>query len=165
MSYHRPNVLALNFGTSLTESLVLLVVLMTIAAVLLLYFWRVTRLCYGVRVSEGQQPMDYPKNTWLVIIVSFLLTVIYLPISTLAVHVLVWSDDLWVVPNPYINATTNPPSVSPLGPSDEYRAPLDFCYTTTMQLNEINYAPVIVMIAVVCFFGVGLSTHTCGAAV
>ncbi|KAF9822133.1 hypothetical protein IEO21_00127 [Rhodonia placenta] len=151
-----PNVLALNFGTSLTESLVLLVVLMTIAAVLLLYFWRVTRLCYGVRVSEGQQPMDYPKNTWLVIIVSFLLTVIYLPISTLAVHVLVWSDDLWVVPNPYTNATTNPPSVSPLGPSDEYRAPLDFCYTTTMQLNEINYAPVIVIIAVVCFFGVGL---------
>ena len=87
-------------------------------------------------------------------IVSFLLTVIYLPLSTMTVHILVWSDDLWAVPNSYTNATTNPPQAAPLGPADEYRDPLDFCYTTTMKRNEINFAPVLIILAIIIFFGV-----------
>ena len=77
----------------------------------------------------------------------------------MAVHVLVWSDDLWAVPNPYTNATTFPPNVEPLGPSDEYRDPLDFCYTTTMLRNEINYAPAVVILAIACFLGVSNTVH------
>ena len=76
----------------------------------------------------------------------------------MAVHILVWSDDLWVVPNPYVNATTFPPEVTPLGPADEFRNPLDFCYTTTMLRNEINYAPAVVVIAVICFLGASTCT-------
>lgn len=68
--------------------------------------------------------------------------VIYLPLSTMSVHVLVWSDELWAVQNPYTNATSFPPTLPPLGPSDEYRGPLDFCWTTTMKRNEINLAPI-----------------------
>lgn len=90
---------------------------------------------------------------------SFLLTAIYLPLSTMAIHVLVWSDDLWVVPNPYTNATTFPPVLPPLGPSDEFRDPLDFCWTTTMERNEINWAPVVVIIAVVCLCAVSIGFH------
>ncbi|KAI0936419.1 hypothetical protein AcV5_004565 [Taiwanofungus camphoratus] len=146
-----PNILALNFASTLTESLVLLIIFMVISGILLYYFHRVTRQCRSLSIPEGQQRVEYPKNPWAAVIVSFLLTVIYLPLSTMAVHVLVWSDDLWVVPNPYINATSFPPSVPVLGPSDQYRAPLDFCWTTTMELNEINYAPVIVILATICF--------------
>lgn len=87
-------------------------------------------------------------------IVTFVLTVIYLPLSTMAVHVLVWSDDLWAVPNPYTGTTASLTS-EPLGPSDEFRDPLDFCYTTTMLRNEVNWAPVIVILAIVSFIGVG----------
>ncbi|KAI0335198.1 hypothetical protein GY45DRAFT_1416939 [Cubamyces sp. BRFM 1775] len=148
-----PNVLALNFASSVVQSLILLVVLMTIAGALLFIFRRMTRVCCSVVVPEGLQSTQYLKNSWAVIIVTFILTVLYLPLSTMAVHVLLWSDDLWVVPNPYVNATTSPPTVIPLGPPDQYRDPLDFCYTTTMLRNQINYAPVIVILAVICFLG------------
>ena len=67
----------------------------------------------------------------------------------MAVHVIAWSDDLWAVPNPYLNSTTNPPAVAPLGPPDQFRDPLDFCYTTTMNKNEINFAPVIIIMAII----------------
>ncbi|KAG6849513.1 hypothetical protein H0H93_007867 [Arthromyces matolae] len=100
-----PNILALNFATTLVESLIFLVIYMTIAAGLL----------------------------------------------TMAVHVLVWSQDLWVVPNPYANATSYPPDLPPLGPANEYRDPLDFCWTTTMRRNQINYAPFVVILAALVF--------------
>ncbi|PIL31892.1 hypothetical protein GSI_06596 [Ganoderma sinense ZZ0214-1] len=148
-----PNVLALNFASSLVQSLILLVVFMTIAGVLLYLFLRMTAVCCSVVVPEGLQPTTYLKNTWGVILTSFTLTVIYLPLSTMAVHVLIWSDDLWAVPNPYTNATSFPPTMLPLGPSDEYRDPLDFCYTTTMLRNEINWAPAAVILALICFLG------------
>ena len=85
---------------------------------------------------------------------SFVLTVLYLPLSTMSMHVLVWSDDLWVVPNPYTNSSVNPPDLPPLGPADEFLGPLDFCYTTTMKRNELNYAPVLVILAVTSLIGV-----------
>ncbi|KAG6862355.1 hypothetical protein C0995_011795 [Termitomyces sp. Mi166 len=69
----------------------------------------------------------------------------------MTVHVLVWSQDLWVVPNPYTNATSYPPVLPPLGPPDEYRDPLDFCWTTTMRRNEVNYAPFVVILSALGF--------------
>ncbi|KZT02648.1 uncharacterized protein LAESUDRAFT_729889 [Laetiporus sulphureus 93-53] len=148
-----PNLIALNFGSNITQSLILLVGLMIFAGMLLYYFHRVTCNCCYHKFPEGMQQIAYPKHAWLLVIVSFLLTVLYLPISTMAVHVLVWSDDLWVVPNPYVNATSNPPNVPPLGPADQFRAPLDFCWTTTMELDQFNYAPFIVIIAIGSFIG------------
>ncbi|EMD42109.1 hypothetical protein CERSUDRAFT_110652 [Gelatoporia subvermispora B] len=148
-----PNVLALNFASTLVQSLIMLVVFMTVSGLLLYYFYRVTSVCRSFGSQEGPQPSTTMKNTWGIVIVSFLLTVIYLPLSTMAVHVLVWSDDLWVVPNPYTNATSNPPVVPPLGPANEFRDPLDFCWTTTMKRNDINYAPILVIIAIISFAG------------
>ncbi|EIW64596.1 uncharacterized protein TRAVEDRAFT_55490 [Trametes versicolor FP-101664 SS1] len=147
-----PNVLALNLASNLVQSLALLVILMTIAGVLLFIWLRMTHACCSVTVPEGLQATKYLRNSWAVVIVTFVLTVIYLPLSTMAVHVLVWSDDLWAVPNPYTGTTTDL-TPEPLGPSDEFRDPLDFCYTTTMLRNEVNWAPVIVILAIASFVG------------
>lgn len=127
---------------------------MLVSGLLLFYFYSATSQCTTIRVPEGHQPLEYPKHSWLILLASFVLTVIYLPISTMAMHIMVWSDDLWVIPNPYTNATSNPPTLAPLGPSDEYRAPLDFCWTTTMRLDEVNFAPVLIILATACIAGV-----------
>jgi hypothetical protein len=144
-----PNVLAFNFTSTLTESLVFLLVFIVIAAVLLFCFYRSTANYENRVFVEGFQQPEPKGENWGLLIVTFLLTIIYLPLSTLSVHALVWSQDLWVVPNPYMNATTFPPVLPALGPPNEYRAPLDFCWTTTMEKSRVNYAPVVVIMAIV----------------
>jgi hypothetical protein len=143
-----PNVIALNFQTSIFGSLVVLMVLMGIAAAFLWYFYRATAHCDRYHAVEGLEVVSHGSK-WGLVIVTFILTVLYLPLSTLAVHILVWSEDLWVVPNPYINATSNPPILPPLGPPDQFRDPLDFCWTTSMKRNEVNFAPVVMVVSVV----------------
>ena len=132
----------------------MLVIMMFLAGILLYLFYRATTACCQLGTPEGLQQPSYLQNRWSLVIVSFLLTAIYLPLSTMAMHVLVWSDDLWIVPNPYVNATTFPPVVPPLGPATEYRDPLDFCWTTTMKRNELNFAPIVFLIALICVLGV-----------
>jgi hypothetical protein len=149
----RPNILALNFATTLIQSLIFLLIFMGLAGLLLYAFYASTAPCKRYGSLEGFQQPDRSSGRSIVI-TSFLLTVIYLPLSTLAVHVITWSSDLWAVPNPYLNSTINPPVVAPLGPSDQFRDPLDFCYTTTMNKNEINFAPVVVIIAITILFTV-----------
>ena len=144
----RPNVLALNFASNLVQSLILLVIFMGLAGLLLYVFYISTIPCKRYGCLEGFQQPDRSHGR-SIIITSFLLTIIYLPLSTMAVHVVTWSDDLWAVSNPYTNSSTNPPVVAPLGPPDQFRDPLDFCYTTTMKRNEINFAPVVVILAIV----------------
>ncbi|KAJ2920362.1 hypothetical protein MD484_g194, partial [Candolleomyces efflorescens] len=149
-----PNVLALNFASTLTQSLLYLLAFITITAALLFYFYRSTLHCDRYNTIEGLQQTETNGNQWGLVIVTFLLTVIYLPLSTMAVHVIVWSEELWPIPNPYknVNATLNAdgfPVLEPLGPVEEFRDPLDFCWTTTMKRNEVNYAAVIVILAVV----------------
>ncbi|TFK41203.1 hypothetical protein BDQ12DRAFT_768018 [Crucibulum laeve] len=144
-----PNVLALNFASTLVQSLLFLIIFMTIAALLLYYFHVSTGQCDRYNSIEGLQQPETKGKQWGLVIVTFLLTVIYLPLSTMAVHVLVWSEDLWIVPNPYTNTTTYPPDVPLLGPTSEFRDPLDFCWTTTMRRNEVNYAPIIIILSAI----------------
>ncbi|KAI0094840.1 hypothetical protein BDY19DRAFT_879427 [Irpex rosettiformis] len=151
-----PNILAFNLATSIRVALIMLVVLMIIAGLLLYLFYRATSTCCRFGKPEGFQQPPLLTNQWCLVITSFLLTAIYLPLSTVAVHVIVWSDDLWVVPNPYVNATTFPPQLPPLGPATEFRGPLDFCYTTTMKRNQLNYAPIVLIVALISFFGLGV---------
>jgi len=124
--------------------------------VLLFLFYRETSACSKFARAEAFQGPRRDSG-WGLVLTTFLLSIIYLPLCTVAVHVIAWSDDLWVVPNPYINATSNPPILPPLGPPAEYREPLDFCWTTTMRKDEINFAPLIVTIATLLFFGVSFS--------
>ncbi|KAF8585532.1 hypothetical protein K439DRAFT_1560810 [Ramaria rubella] len=145
-----PNVLALNLSYTLVESFILLIVLMSCSGLLLYYFHVSTTRIALASTREGLQGQD-TSSSWGIIFASFVLTLIYLPLSTITVHALLWSQDFWVIPNPYLNATSLPPSLPPLGPSSEFRDPLDFCYTTTMNKNEINFAPAVVALAALTF--------------
>jgi hypothetical protein len=126
--------------------------------VLLYLFHRASTNYDRYRIVEGLQQSDSPGNRTVLVTITFLLAIIYLPLSTLAVHVLVWSDDLWVVPNPYTNATTFPPVLPPLGPSSEYKGPLEFCWTTTMKRDEVNWAPVLIILSVFVVGSVSLNS-------
>ena len=144
----RPNVLALNFAKTAMGALVYLLALMCITMALLFYMLRVTKEASRLQIQEGFQPPTVPGGLGIMF-VTFVLMVLYLPLSTMALHVVIWSADLWVVPNPYINATSLPPVLDPLGPPEQYRDPLDFCWTTTMKRNEINFAPAVVVCALI----------------
>lgn len=76
----------------------------------------------------------------------FLLTTLYLPLAKLSFDALVWSDTMWPVKNPY--KTTDFPDLQPLGPSGIYRDPGDFCYVTSMKIQDLNFAWVIVPLAI-----------------
>ncbi|KAF8521485.1 hypothetical protein JB92DRAFT_3082021 [Gautieria morchelliformis] len=128
-----PNVLALNLGNTLVGSVILLIVFMTLSGLLLYYFHVSTKSIALASSREGLQGKDTGAG-WGIIFTSFVLTVFYLPLSTLAVHALLWSQDFWV-----------------LGPPSQFRDPLDFCYTTTMSKNEINFAPMVVILAALTF--------------
>ncbi|KAG0253358.1 hypothetical protein DFQ27_007447 [Actinomortierella ambigua] len=80
------------------------------------------------------------------IAIVFLLTTIYLPLAKFALDALVWSDTMWAVKNPY--KTTDKPTWEPLGPADIFRAPDDFCYVTSMRIQDLNLAYVIIPLAV-----------------
>ncbi|EFI28599.1 hypothetical protein CC1G_13626 [Coprinopsis cinerea okayama7 len=151
-----PNVLALNFASTLVQSLLYLIIFMVLAASLLYHFYRSTLQCKRYTTLEGLQQTETQGRQIGLVLTTFLLTVIYLPLSTMAVHVIVWSEELWPVPNPYTNTTTFPPLVEPLGPSEEFRNPMDFCWTTTMKRNEVNYAPVMVILGAVTFLLLGI---------
>ena len=129
-------------------ALVYLLALMCITMALLFYMLRVTKEASRLQIQEGFQPPTVPGGLGIMF-VTFVLMVLYLPLSTMALHVVIWSADLWVVPNPYINATSLPPVLDPLGPPEQYRDPLDFCWTTTMKRNEINFAPAVVVCALI----------------
>lgn len=145
-----PNVLALNIPTKLTQSLIFLAIFMVISGILLYRFYVGTSLYSPSAFREGLQSRR-PPSSWGIIAVSFTLTVLYLPLSTIAMHGLLWSSDFWVVANPYTNSTVAPQDLEPLGPSDQWRDPLDFCFTTTMRKDEVNYAPIIVAMSAITF--------------
>lgn len=145
-----PNILALNIPTKLTQSLIFLAIFTVISGILLHRFYVGTSLYSPSAFREGLQAR-HPPSPRGIIAVSFILTVLYLPLSTIAVHGLLWSSDFWVVPNPYTNGTASLAELEPLGPPDEWRDPLDFCFTTTMRKDEVNYAPVIVAMSAITF--------------
>jgi hypothetical protein len=138
-------------------TLVYLLVLIFITLGFLSYMLYVTKEASRLQIMEGFQPPTVPGGLGIMF-VTFVLMVLYLPLSTMALHVVVWSSELWVVPNPYINATSLPPVLEPLGPPDQYRDPLDFCWTTTMKRNEVNFAPAVVVCALIAMATVSLIT-------
>lgn len=139
-------------------ALVYLLVLMFIALALLSYMLYVTKEASRLQIQEGLQQPTVSGGLGI-IFVTFVLIVLYLPLSTMALHVVIWSSELWVVPNPYINATSLPPVLEPLGPPDQYRDPLDFCWTTTMKRDEINFAPAVVLCALIVIVTVNFMVY------
>ena len=75
-----------------------------------------------------------------------------MPLSKISIGALVWTSDFWAVADPYL--TTDTPQLEPLGPSSDYRDPLDFCWTTTMRKDQVNFSPIVIIIAAACIAGV-----------
>lgn len=124
---------------------------MALAAGLLYYFYHTAVDCDRYARIEGLQQTVPEGRRWGITVATFFLTVIYLPLSTMAAHVLVWSNDLWVVPH---NTTVTPPDIPALTQNALERDPSDFCWTTTMQKNEINFAPVLIILSILVIAGV-----------
>lgn len=60
-----------------------------------------------------------------------------MPLSKVCVGALVWSSDFWAIPNPYVS--TDNPDLATDTPEGR-RAQSDFCYTTTMEAQNFNWA-------------------------
>ncbi|KAG8790265.1 hypothetical protein FRC12_012339, partial [Ceratobasidium sp. 428] len=142
-----PNVLALNIRGKLLESMAFLGGLVIVCGFLLFWFYRLTNRWMPNMAPEGLLRRSPSHGTHAVPLVSFILTILYLPLSTVSVHAITWSSDFWPVDNPYRNGS-NHTNVEPLGPPSVFRDPLDFCWTTTMKKDEINYAPAVVIVGI-----------------
>ena len=92
-------------------------------------------------------PTRVRKSRTYRICIIFLVTTFYLPLSKLSIGALAWTSDYWAVENYY--ATSDNPSPDSLGPSETFRDPLDFCYTTTMRRDGFNWSYPILGVAIV----------------
>lgn len=100
---------------------------MIISACLLYYFHIQTkRISSRISSLEGLQAPP-TGGKWGLVLSTFFLSVIYLPLSTISVHAIVWSSDFW-------------PNSAPRTSS--------VCFTTTLDPNEINFGPPIVILAI-----------------
>ena len=117
---------------------------MAVTALLLWYFWHATHGCKPEDANEGLQLSVSYRKSWRLIFVCFVLSVVYLPLSTLAIHALVWSSDFWVTRDNENGTVTS-------GPLNEFREPTDVCYTTTIRRNEINLAPAVIVASAITF--------------
>ncbi|CAG8473103.1 3957_t:CDS:2 [Funneliformis caledonium] len=85
------------------------------------------------------------------VVIVFTLTTLYLPLSKLSIDALVWSESFWPITNPYDNGVDFPDFGSG---SDKFRDPKDFCYVTSMNKDDLNFSPVIIVVAIIiiCVF-------------
>ncbi|KAF9170819.1 hypothetical protein BGX21_008404 [Mortierella sp. AD011] len=144
-----PAVLSLDFPRAVGYGMVFLIVFSLICFISLYTFKIMTRTdpnddIEGLEVSSWS--LRSKKQRIETISIVFLLTTLYLPLAKLAFDVLVWSDTMWPISNPYTDVDF--PVLEPLGPSDIYRAPSDFCYVTSMKIQDLNFAYVIIPLAV-----------------
>ncbi len=149
-----PAILGFELVSVFGYAIIFFIIWILITALALWRFWRMTKAHNPNKNVEGfdSQGWIYKSasrgtrfaNTCLV----FVLGLLYLPLSKLAVDALVWSSDFWPVPNPYKGGIDHPDPGQLLGDPDIWRAPLDFCYTTTMRKDAFNWAYVIIPMAV-----------------
>ncbi|CAD6898784.1 unnamed protein product [Tilletia controversa] len=161
-----PSILALDFVSLLGRAQVFMVLWMVVGALMLWRFWRVTKAYDHNRYVDGfdSRPSAYttpPRGTKTgYVLLVFGLTTAYIPLTKLAVDVLVWNIDFWVM-NPLADMNDMddlPKDLPPLGDSDHFRDPLDFCYTTTVRKDKFNFAWLLVPAAVltILFFTIWL---------
>ncbi|KAF9348830.1 hypothetical protein BGX26_012794 [Mortierella sp. AD094] len=144
-----PAVLSLDFPRALGYGMVFLILFSLICFISLYTFKIMTRTdpnddIEGLEVSSWS--LRSKKQRIETISIVFLLTTLYLPLAKLSFDALVWSDTMWPIPNPYTNVDF--PDLEPLGPSGIYRAPSDFCYVTSMKIQDLNFAYVIIPLAI-----------------
>ena len=152
-----PAALSLDFVSAFGKAIIWLWAFNAIAAVAVYEVWRFSRVPTDGRVEgegvHGSAKINRWRNSdgWK-IATTFIATSLYLPLSKIAISALVWTSDYWPVPNPYL--TSDSPAPAPLGPSNTFYEPLNFCYRTTMLrpagflgLRNFNWAYIILPVA------------------
>lgn len=151
-----PSILALDFVSVFGLAIVFFVLWIVLTGLGLLWFWHMTSSYDANRSIQGYEGQPYifssPKRGTKVtnIVVTFVLTSLYIPLSKIAFDALLWSSDFWVVVDPYQGGAINDPHPASLGDPAIFRGPMDFCYTTTMRKDEFNWAWFIVPVAFTC---------------
>ncbi|KAI8347282.1 hypothetical protein B0O80DRAFT_373018, partial [Mortierella sp. GBAus27b] len=144
-----PAILSLDFPRALGYGMIFLALFSLVCFGALYMFKIMTRTdpnddIEGLEVSSWS--LRSKKQRVETISIVFLLTTLYLPLAKLSLDALVWSDTMWPTPNPYKN--TDFPVLEPLGPSGIYREPYDFCYVTSMKIQDLNFAYAIIPLAI-----------------
>ncbi|KPV73435.1 uncharacterized protein RHOBADRAFT_55175 [Rhodotorula graminis WP1] len=164
-----PSVLSLEFVSAFGQPFALLLAFTLVTLFALYEFYRLSGGWHGpagklgrgeLDLGEGYEREDLEERrrkwrdsyTWRVA-VTFWCSSLFLPLSKLAIGAVTWTDDFWVVENPYDALGVDGPAPAPLGPADMYYAPMDFCWRTTMRRRDgarnINAAYALVPLAVV----------------
>ncbi|KAF8927738.1 hypothetical protein EDD21DRAFT_36136 [Dissophora ornata] len=144
-----PALLSLDFPSAIGYGMVFLILFSLVCFAALYTFKIMTRTdpnddIEGLEVSSWS--LRSKKQRVETISIVFLLTTLYLPLAKLSFDALVWSDTMWPITNPYTN--TDFPTLEPLGPSGIYRDPSDFCYVTSMKIQDLNFAYAIIPLAI-----------------
>ncbi|KAF9080571.1 hypothetical protein BGX23_001953 [Mortierella sp. AD031] len=144
-----PAVLSLDFPRVMGHGMILLFLFGLVCWIALYTFKIMTRAdpnddIEGLEVSSWS--LRSKKQRIETISIVFLLTTLYLPLAKLAFDALVWSDTMWPVANPYTRSDF--PELQPLGPSGIYRDASDFCWVTSMKIQDLNFAYVIIPVAI-----------------
>ncbi|KAG0348630.1 hypothetical protein BG004_004661 [Podila humilis] len=144
-----PALLSLDLPRAFGFGMIFLVLFCIVAFAALYTFKIMTRTdpnddIEGLEVSSWS--LRSKKQRLETISIVFLLTTLYLPLAKLSFDALVWSDTMWPVKNPY--KAMDFPTLEPLGPSGIYRDPSDFCYVTSMKIQDLNFAWVILPLAI-----------------
>ncbi|GAA6052609.1 hypothetical protein JCM3770_006400 [Rhodotorula araucariae] len=165
-----PSFLSLDFVSAFGQALAFLLVL-TVATLVALYeFFRFTGGWRGPARASGrggqldlgegfdrEDLQERPHRRWRDsyawrVAVTFWCGSLYLPLSKLAIGALVWSDDFWVVTNPYELYRTDDPVPPALGDAKEFYPSMDFCWRTTMRrragTHHLNFAFALVPVSV-----------------
>lgn len=148
-----PSFLALDFVSLFGKALLWLCIYLLLALLLLWRFWRFTRAADPNRTVEG-----FGSQPWLFtsqrmgsklanILVVFTLSVLYIPLSKLALDTLTWQADFW--PADAQAALAAGVAASHIGSSETMRASDDFCWSTTLQRDEFNFAWLLLPLAAV----------------
>ncbi|KAF9582023.1 hypothetical protein BGW38_000763 [Lunasporangiospora selenospora] len=144
-----PAVLSMDFPRAFGYGMIFLIMFAIVCCIALYTFKIMTRTdpnddIEGLEVSSWN--LRSKKARIETIAIVFLLTTLYLPLAKLSFDALVWSDTMWPIANPY--KTVDFPVLEPLGPSGVYRDPSDFCYVTSMKIQDLNFAYVIIPLAI-----------------
>ncbi|KAG0359714.1 hypothetical protein BGZ54_009854 [Gamsiella multidivaricata] len=144
-----PALLSLDLPRAVGYGMVFLILFGLICFIALYTFKIMTRTdpnddIEGLEVSSWS--LRSKKQRIETISIVFVLTTLYLPLAKLSFDALVWSDTMWPIANPYTN--TDFPALEPLGPSGIYRDPSDFCYVTSMKIQDLNFAYAIIPLAI-----------------
>ncbi|KAG0303039.1 hypothetical protein BGZ98_007044 [Dissophora globulifera] len=144
-----PALLSLDFPRAVGYGMVFLILFALICFIALYTFKIMTRTdpnddIEGLEVSSWS--LRSKKQRIETISIVFLLTTLYLPLAKLSLDALVWSDTMWPISNPY--TSTDHPVFEPLGQSGVYRDPSDFCYVTSMKIQDLNFAYAIIPLAI-----------------